>query len=373
MKIIALCIPVVLVFLAQLRKKSKMLALILCFYMWLIYSFNTYNGDFWNYYTIYNFVRIGVLKWHFEPLYSILMQLCAFTGMNYFGFKATLGLIYILLLYKLFSCYSKAPTLALSLFLIFPFLHNVSVLRAGISGLIVCLAFCRYTEKRSHAKARYLAGILVASMFHYSSFFFAVMVLFEKIKKPKRVFAVSALLSAVLMFTIYSGIALRVLGIITARVKSLQWLSAVLSPHLNVIGMTCVALIFVGNYVLSRLCLREIRHYSSEDNQKYLVLANRVNTANCALFIVLPFALMTDVLLCYVFEFMGVNICTFATASVVRSEHRNLRWEFSYKRFILLLWVFLLLIYTTLPYLKTDISAFHSLYNNLAFGQKVPF
>lgn len=350
------------------------MAVILLIYMWIIFSFNTNNGDYWTYYTIYNAVKGGSLRWHFEPLFSLLMQICAFAGMDFFGFKAMLGLISGILLYHLFHNYSKAPALALSYFMLFPFLFNVSVLRAGISGLIVCTAFCQYSDKRSYPVFRYLFSILIATLFHYSAIFFALLILFERICKAEEIIIISLIISVTAFAFVYSGLAYRILSAFSSREKSLQWLSTALYPHLNLTGMTFVTLTFFGNYAVSRISFETTRRYAAPENQKHILLARRALAANSGLMIFLPFALMTDVLLRYVFEFMAVNIAVLSTTVALRFEHScKERGSICIQNICILLWLVFLLLYSTLPYLGTDISAFNTLYNNLIFGQKVPF
>ena len=402
------------------------MAVLICCYLWIIYSLNTYNGDFYSYYVMFDHIKHGTELWHFEPAFAILMQLCVKAGIGYIGFKSVIGVLYIVLVYTVMSKYSEAPALALSAFMVFPFLHNVSVVRGGLAGIIVCLAFCHYATDKTHNKLKFIAGVAAATLFHYSSVLFIFFLFIGRIKKTAKVFLFSAICAVGLSAFVYSGLAFRFLSIFTSRIKSLQWLSTALYPHLNLTGMITVALIFIVNYWISARCFKVLSFAGNKDDRS-VKLASAARTANCALFVILPFALMTDVLLRYIFEFMAVNICVMASAAQVRESGRNgilhasvsipegsairspvvldsggpgggLRLSFdmsgpvpseiglkvddrssagglviSVEKVLMYVWVFMLLMYTTLPYLGTDISAFKTLINNLIFNQPIPF
>lgn len=373
MRAIAYLIPAVLIVCCGCRKKSKPLLVLISLYMWVLYAFNTNNGDFQVYYEIYSEVKQGRELWHFEPAFAIIMRLCAGLGLDYIGFKAIIGALQVGLLYKLFVKYSKAPALAMALFLIFPFIYNVSVVRGGLAGLFVCYGFCGYSQGGRNAKAKYLFWVFLGTLFHYSSIVFALYVFVGKIQKPRKVFIGSAVASLVFSAAAFSGLAFRIMSIFTSRIKSLQWLSTALYAHLNATGVILVVFVFVANYWMSGICYKTIAENAVLEDQKYERLARMARAANCAVFVALPFAVLSDVMLRYVFEFMAVNIAVYSTAAAMSTERKSRAGVISVKNILAFLWVMFMFMYVTLPYLGTEISAFNTFYNNLLFGQKIPY
>lgn len=370
----ALLVMITLCVISLIRQKSKKIAVLICIYMWFFYSFNTYSGDYISYAYVYDSIGKGMLLEHFEPAFSLLMIISNKFGLPFMGFKTILGTFYIILLYITVEKYTDRVAFVLGIFLIFPFMYFVSVLRAGISGLIVVYSMGFLLENNRKNTLKYLFGIMISVLFHYSSVFF-ILFLFAR-KRVNGNWIIKILCIMVVMAYIYSqGILYQVISLVTDNQKVLQWFECTtLNNFLNWKGRLAELIVFFAFiyvpqksfYILHSFVTKEGRAEEYDREIKFQLL---VKNCNFIMILLLPFLFFTDVYMRMLWEIFLINICASANiVTIIRKTHfQKIKGVVSVSNMLLIALVVVLNFYTSLPYLGTDISGIYMFRNNLFF------
>ena len=162
--------------------KSKAITLIMLIFMWITYGLNTDGGDFAQYKFLYENLVYANLLSHHEPGYTLVSFICLKFGFTYQLFRCVLATIYLGILYSAVKYYTTFTAYVFSLLMIFPFLLFVSVLRAGISTVIILYASRYLVSEKKKSGIKYIALVVIATIFHYSSIFFLVFLFAKKSK-----------------------------------------------------------------------------------------------------------------------------------------------------------------------------------------------
>lgn len=376
---ISIVLMAILCLLSFLMPKSKGIAGLLLLYMWIFYGFNTYSGDYAVYEYVYNSIQSGQLVNHFEPGFSLLMVVCSMLGLSFIGFKIVLATVFVSLLYVVVNKYTTYRAFVLAVFLIFPFTYFASVLRAGISGLIVVYSLSYLAQNGRQNTVKYTLGILIAALFHSSSVFFLTFVLIKKgtdRKKILRTFGVMTVLAVLFHFNVFY----RTFGLFTSNMKILQWLDTSSSvSDLSWKGKVC-ELIILGLYIFVMYQSKKTYHriacksdhydlYKKEENMQILVY-----NCNVFLIILIPFLMVSDVWMRILWEITIINICMCTnTIGLIHNKKGHIAKKQS-KAIISMLGLFLIatevisLYYMNLPYRGTIDSGIEMFKNNLIFG-----
>jgi len=144
--------------------------------MWILFSFNTWNPDMENYKIIYQLYEYG-LNYNSNNLeigFKYIFKLCSYFNFSYqqvLMLIATIGLVTILLSSKKYSDKQYIITI---LFLIFPFFHQVTIIRNFVS---LCIFFYAFQFLYKKETKKYIICIIVASLFHISALIYLLYLL----------------------------------------------------------------------------------------------------------------------------------------------------------------------------------------------------
>ena len=230
-------------------RSNKVAALSVAF-MFVMYSFAYYEGDLQIYQWIY---ESGMIDTTFEPGFNALIFLCRALGLGFTGFRMVLAFIFLLLLYTGVSKYTEYKALAISLMIIFPFFVFTSVLRSGIACVILLNSYVYIIDPAYGKKgtAKYVAIVLLATLFHYSSALMLIFV-FGKIKiTPKMIIAIIAFTTSVYVLLNFTDLAYQLLSHFTSREKTLQWVSQG-EGTANITGAIVILILISMNYYMAR-------------------------------------------------------------------------------------------------------------------------
>ena len=157
---------IALIIFSFLFPKSRFLSILIFSAMWLLWGFNTMNGDYDNYDRFFDNSDITELT-IYEPLYLLLNRLIQGFGFDFSAFMLIYSFIVLsLLLY--FTSKSKYPALFSSLYFL-NFIMEYVFMRNYLANalLLVAIVFCATSTKHKNIKIFIL--LLTASMFHVTS------------------------------------------------------------------------------------------------------------------------------------------------------------------------------------------------------------
>jgi len=202
--------------------KSKHLTVALGIFMWLMYGFAWYEGDLEVYQWVYSEIQSGAFNKAYEPLFIAAMWICSKLGMGFTVFRLVLGGFIVLSVYFAIKGMTENTAAAMGLYGVFPFFVFISVMRTGVASALVMLAVAELIKTNPN-KMKFILLIGIATLFHYSSFVFMILLLGPEVFDRKYMVAViigSLFLSIVINRT---GLLYGVLSKITSRQKVLQW------------------------------------------------------------------------------------------------------------------------------------------------------
>ncbi len=204
------------------KKKSKLLTIVMMIMMWLVYGLCTYNGDFGNYSWIYDNIQNPGYWAEFELFYNIFMYLCRIGGLNFVQFRMVFGAVYIVLLCYAISKYTENIAESLGLYMLFPFLSFVSIVRSGFATVFIVLAYHEIIAGKNN-QIKFWVLMITAALFQYTSIFF-VFYYFMRKKSIKPYVAVLVFGLVFIAFAAYySGIIYRVASMVTSSERTLVW------------------------------------------------------------------------------------------------------------------------------------------------------
>lgn len=165
-------IPFLLIFLGLVRPKDKWLTILFLLYYWALVGLNTYTPDYESYETKYD---AFLLYTNYEIGFQSLNYLCYYLGLSYQEFRMVVAFLISCFTYIAVKRLSNYPNYLLALFLLWPFVGNVSGLRQGLANIIVCCGVpCLFKEGKSQI-IKYLLWIALAWSIHQSSLFFLIL------------------------------------------------------------------------------------------------------------------------------------------------------------------------------------------------------
>lgn len=310
--------------LAYLNPRSKIVSFTILAFMWVLYGFNTYSGDFIAYENVYNNLwDIGLM--HYEPGFSMIMAFCRSFGMSFIMFRVALAFIFVYLLYNAIKKYTQYSALALAIYLIFPFPYFISVLRGGVASLIILYSIDFLREENQRRGAfKFVLGVMIAALFHYTSVFYLVLLFARKEIDAKKI----GCLLGIEFFVIFLWNRLdiqSILAIFIDREKTLDWFAQqnYVNNMLNVKGVLSNFLIVFGNIYFSRIIKENNIKQMDGCESRDLWVSKFAYNANLLMLLLAPFLFYRNVVLRFIWELQGINIVTAVNAIKLLEENRK--------------------------------------------------
>lgn len=154
---------IVIVILNLKFHKSKILYVIDFVFMWILMGWNYSVADYKVYFTRYTNPEIyGTL----EPLYVVLQNWGKMMGMNYNTFLACMSFIFLLIRMVLIKLMSARPNYVIGLYLLFPFIMDITQIRMFYATTIVLLGFYVLVKNYKYSDVLFVITVILASMLH---------------------------------------------------------------------------------------------------------------------------------------------------------------------------------------------------------------
>lgn len=360
---------------ALIWPRSKWAALGILLFMFIIYGFSSFSGDSEIYELVYKNVGQGKMMSEFEPAFTLIMLLCNALHMPFLGFRIVLAVIYLALLYRVVNKYTNCPAMVLFIVLLFPFTYFFSVLRAGLSGIIILLGVDHLVKMKKLWILKFLIYVVIAALFHYSAIIFLPLILVTGRKRKSTGFIFISILLAVLVYVLFNmGTIYKFLSIFTNRGKILSWVSFEnVTDRSNTKGIIGSLLVVVANIALmifaNRIYDKAHKTIGYDLNSYPARLANVTKYINIIMIIICPFLFITSVYLRFIWVVLPLNFCVLVNAAELLSIQSvktgsTLYKSLSFNSLPIIAYSALLFIFANLPYAGTDIDGFLIFKNN---------
>lgn len=370
----AIGIMILLFFLAILSPRSKILYWAMIIFMWLIFSFNTGAPDTGTYEWLYYDRVPGA----FEPIFTAIMDACRILHFPFIGFRMVIATLILWLLNLTFASIADYKTMAMAMYMISPFPWQVSGIRAALACAVLMYAMSIFARNPKRNTDKYILLVLIATLVHYSSILFLIMVLARKETNKNRMilFGTIALLGT--MIVLRSDVLLQIVSKFTTREKILAWLSggAGKEGFPNWKGFAAELIILFGNILLS-LFSRKIVARNKKGNIE-AAISKTIYDLNIITILFIPLLRLNDMYVRMLLVMHGINIVSYAMTAFSLQEngriraHRNILLTAPKRIFFLYalvvpLWSYVIAVYQNLPYFGTPQSVLYFLDANIWF------
>jgi hypothetical protein len=343
-------------------KRSRILTVLMLLVMWIVFGLNTYNGDYWNYQWIYQNIQNPFYWSEFEPLFNVLMYVCSIMGFDFIQFRMVFGGLFVVLLYIAISKYTNKKAEVLGLYMIFPFLYFVSVIRTGFAGLLVILAY--YELITANSKIKFWVYFLVAFLFQYSSIFFVLYFFLRKLEfKKNSLFGIISVLF-VAFVTYYSGLMYYLLSCVTSNYRFLKWFTPEISSqeprwilYLIVIDLMIVFIAYLSKRENRKICRNLLVRNPYVEDVFYI---------NVAMLVFIPTFFVTNASARFLWVILLLDYICIAKDDEFNfpsSNPKNI--GFSLNAFIVIAFLLFFSYYANLPYKETEDDISLIFQNNL--------
>lgn len=240
-------------------KKDKIWSYFILVFMLVLSIGNYDNSDYYNYATRYEEQKYLGL----EVGWGALCRIANHIGLNFQEFKMILFIIWIIVLFRTVSKYTKNGLLVFSLYFVFPFFLDVVQLRNMIVTVIIMIAFQYLLKPGLKTSFIYLIHIFLATIFHEIAFWYILLLIAKYWRNKVTLLIYSILITVLGCLAVYSGLIEKIVGFITNRQRTLNYFSSKASYGV-IIGWGEVILLFL-------VFLLFYRQYQKQKRKKYVI------------------------------------------------------------------------------------------------------
>lgn len=309
LSILSYCLFIIVVAIGFGNRKSKVVSLIIAFYMWAIMGLNTFTPDYESYVFRYenSLMFFAGENFEIEWGYMGLNLIFNYLGFSYPQFRMFYCAIYAVIAIKAARRLSDNPNFVLSFLLIWPFLPNVSGQRFSMAAIILCWGIPFLLESGKKGIIKYLSTLVIASSFHASITFFLILLCARKwdISSHLKILYIASF--SLLLFVIFST-QLGELASLFNNQKMNMWLNKESEADLNrptLVGfLTNTSSILLAAYVVYKqsniIC--KLQLISDKSKQRVALYRNVV----LLLLLVIPFFVLAGEFYRYLFAILPV-------------------------------------------------------------------
>lgn len=334
------------------KKRSSILTGLMLLVMWIVFGLNTYNGDFGNYKWIYQNIQDPSYWAEFEPLFNVIMYACSIMDLDFIQFRMIFAGIYVLLLYKAIGKYTKNKAEVLGLYMLFPFLFFTSVIRSGLAGILIVLAYHEIIAGNDN-KIKFWIYIALACLIHQTSIFFACYYFFRKDNLKKIGLFLVLSIVAVSLIAYYFGLMYYVISFVTTSERTLKWFMMATAlgqesrwiVYLIVIDLTCL--------FISYLSLRENRITPTSGKDIRNPYAKDIFYISISMLVFIPSFFVSNASARLIWQMLLLLIICYSKDDECKFSYNNIR-KISWKVVVMLVFLLFCSYYANLPYADTE-------------------
>lgn len=181
--IIAVVISFLMIIISFFFKRSRFVALMLFFFMWLLFGWNYMNGDYLGYENMFAYNEFEISLKGYEAGFKSLMMFFLLKGYNFQSFFIAISAVILLLLYFFIIKTSKYPAFISSVFFVFYFPLDYVILRNFLAFVLILQGFVLVFKNKKYSKFFFALIVALACTMHISSvFYFFFLFAFQEFK-----------------------------------------------------------------------------------------------------------------------------------------------------------------------------------------------
>lgn len=357
----------ILSILGLVKKKSKSLTVLMLFVMWLVFGLCTYNGDYPLYSTVYDNIQNFGYWTEFEPLFNVMMFGCSILGLNFIQFRMVFGALFLLLLNYTIGKYTVNKAEVLGLYMVFPYLWGISVIRSAFAGILVMLAYHDIIVGKNKKKKFWLL-MITASLIQFTSIFFVAYYFFRNRKIKPLLIIIVATISIGGVVGYYFGVFYRIASLLTSNYRRLKWFDPANSSQKLKWSIYLIIILLVVIYLCYRARKESHRYEMSLGiSNKY---ADEIFYLSLTMLVLVPTFFVTNASNRFIWQFLLFCMVTYAKNDECRLQTG--KWNLLSVRMenlILIACLIFFAYYSNLPYRGTYNDEYLAFQNNLIYGQ----
>lgn len=369
----AAIVLVILFIMALFLPKSRILYFSMMSYMWVLFVFNVGAPDTATYEWIYNENIPGA----FEPFFTALMSACRLLGLPFVAFRMVVATLLLIFINCTFRKVENYKSLALAIYAISPFPWQVSGIRAALACVILMYAMSIFVENPKKNTISFCFWLLVATLVHYSSILFVVLLLARHETTKRKIMAYIGISVIGVLIVLYSSVLLDFVSVFTQREKIITWLSVGVNKqgYPNIKGFIAELIILFGNILFTWKSKIVVLKYNLEG--KKTRIAKAIYDINVISILFIPLLRLNDTYMRLLLVIHGVNIILYVMAaftiqekgSIEKRTQWNIRPKTRFSLFVLTvpLWTYIIAIYQNYIYFNTSQSVIEFLGRNSLF------
>ena len=164
-------------------------------FAWVLFAFNYYNPDFYQYEAIYQLGAYGSNS-RMEAGFMLVIRMANKLGLSFLQFKAIIAFVGLAVIFSCFKTYVSPSYVVSIAYIIYPFLFDLIQIRMFIVVTIILYSF-RFLRCFSIPNAcKFILCVFIATSFQTSAIFYLSLLL-AYIKNKRKILTISLLLAAV--------------------------------------------------------------------------------------------------------------------------------------------------------------------------------
>lgn len=252
----------------------NMIFFLVCLYMWILIGFNVSSPDYAAY--EYMYTHLSYYGLH-EPGFVLLMRACLMIGVSYQQFRLLFATIIVVMAVLTVRRLTGNKNIVMAMFLIIPLLGYATIMRQAIAASIICYTVTYLIESDNRkTNVKYIIGVLFATLFHYTSVFYIVLLFCKSCYFKKSVVFMGVFTEIAMFGIISSGLAYKLVSSIINNDKVTNWFNYSNLDHpkwstvIVFILCQCLLLYFVKRSAKTIIDFQV--HSETEDNKRTVIL-----------------------------------------------------------------------------------------------------
>jgi len=268
-----------------IKKKSRLIFYLLLAWIWILFAFNTMNGDYDAYSYNYNYLLQDYGFNSFGLGYTLFQKLATYFNLDYQGFLLLFSFVGLVLIAVSINNYTEKGAIVLSLYIIYPFFWDVTQIRNFFSMAII-IYFSKYILSQNKNYMKYIIGVIIAAQFHISALFYLLFILI-KFFNLKRITMISTFITILLLAFSNASIGRIILKLLSSEGKMKYFLSST-----TILTKVAIIVLFSLNILVSYIIYKKMNSAICEERNVIRIDYSALLKINIILIIMLPFVLL---------------------------------------------------------------------------------
>lgn len=302
---ILLSVYILLIIINFKFSKSKIIFWIDFLFMWVLMGWNHSVADYSSYYIRYTNPEIyGTL----EPLYVIFQNTGKMVGLDYSSFQIVMAFIFLFIRMIAIRMLSTSPNFVVGLYLLFPFIMDITQLRMFYATSIILLGIVFLLKRKKIDNIIFILFVILATMIHAACICYLLLLIPVNIENfnIKAYLRIIIIMCLILFIMLFSGGLYELAHIISSLfgfgTKFIETVFAAGQAYKTTNKIVYMLIIFLFFFVINLIFKKARKRYKLSKNENQVMLKTISKNGelvdicykiNYTLLIILPFAWFT--------------------------------------------------------------------------------